>query len=939
MGKIYVYAGDETDFTTTGVAGALIPTKCEHEEIAGGVSAISLEHPVDAMGKWAYIKCGSIIKADIPVRTTPEIDAGQVISTVETWIVKATATKAQRTIYTTESGNKKIKIAPVGAKLYVVRKGNARYKCKLQSGRYGWIAIEAVEYSTVEALPSTPTETWVVKSGATKTQRTVFNSLNGSGVIKIIKAGAMLTVVEKSSPRYKLRLLDGRNGYILPDGIEFVSSQTLPPSSDAIDDIVPAWKIGAQLFRVQSVEMDTKNNIVRVYAPHISYDLSGNVTRFKSQTALTAVQALSGIFANCDFSHEFSAYTDIGDTRTGVDWCDISPIQAMLDPDIGFCKIWSAELVRDNYDLYFLRRAGRNRGVRIEYGKNLLGVTMEISQETVVTAIKPVGETKKGERLYLTDDPTSSENYIYSGMDGEYAAVKGMVLQCDDCAVGSNGVTLDLARARMREQAQRMFDEEDIDLPDVTLTVDFVALGDTIEYAQYKNLERLYIYDEVPVVDKTHGIEVLTDVKRMVWDCINDRAIEIELGNVREGVDTIYSWQIPGLEGDKLRPGTVPGGALEEGAISEDKLREELQEKLQNAYDNIDSAQELIDSTREWLTQVESAVTNAEGDIAALEIAASEIRAGLTDAEGDIAALSLRADGIQTALTNAQGDISTLKQSATQMSSTIQSMQGEISSISQQASSISTTVATLNGQVQSLIEQTAEKVAITLKDDSISSLFYMKISKRNEYENQYGLEMYYNGALGGLYILSDENNMKSLTLTSENNLYLESNKSVSLNSGQKYIKIGTTLDNTNTNVYTNTSILPYGYTIGDTRPQLGGGSNTARWNYIYLVHSPNVSSDARKKCEIEDISGEFVDYLRPRKYRLRENPQKIHFGFIAQEVDFALKKLEITNAALLDDENPDNLALIYEEIIALLVAKIQSLEKRVKIIEGKLKVN
>ena len=79
------------------------------------------------------------------------------------------------------------------------------------------------------------------------------------------------------------------------------------------------------------------------------------------------------------------------------------PIEALLDPENGFCARWGGELVRDDFELYFLRRAGRNRGARIEYAKNLLGVNMTVSDEQAATVVLPIGEKKDGSELYLTD--------------------------------------------------------------------------------------------------------------------------------------------------------------------------------------------------------------------------------------------------------------------------------------------------------------------------------------------------------------------------------------------------------------------------------------------------------------------------------------------------------------------------------------------------------
>jgi len=95
MSEVYLYAKDADDFDCMGLCGALTPTKCEHEEIAGGMSELTLEHPIDDMGRHTLIQNGVIVKATVPVRTTPALNGTQHITTVELWTVKATANKAQ----------------------------------------------------------------------------------------------------------------------------------------------------------------------------------------------------------------------------------------------------------------------------------------------------------------------------------------------------------------------------------------------------------------------------------------------------------------------------------------------------------------------------------------------------------------------------------------------------------------------------------------------------------------------------------------------------------------------------------------------------------------------------------------------------------------------------------------------------------------------------
>jgi len=191
-------------------------------------------------------------------------------------------------------------------------------------------------------------------------------------------------------------------------------------------------------------------------------------------------------------------------------------------------------LVRDDWDVYLLSKAGLDRGVRIEYRKNLTGVDCVENIEDVVTRIIPTGETKSGAELLL--DGTI---WVDSPHIADYADPHIHHLKCKDCKV-SDSVPTALARARMREQAQAMLDDG-CDLPAISVSVDFINLGDTEEYAQYRSLESVFLYDVVHVHHPVLGIDVQAEVVRHVWDCLNERALAVELGSVAGNLTTAAS--------------------------------------------------------------------------------------------------------------------------------------------------------------------------------------------------------------------------------------------------------------------------------------------------------------------------------------------------------------------------------------------------------------
>lgn len=495
MADVYIFDKGCDDFASFGLVGALAPEECTFEEEANGMSELTLVHPLDAMGKYTAIERERILMAEVPVRTTPEIDGGKIVTSVEKWSVKATATKAERTIYRKKSGSSRLRVLGAGTEVTVVQKP--------ESGRY------KIKYSK-----------WT--------------------------------------------------GWMEPDGLDYITSATIADNSQSIESVQSAWKVKPQLFRIYSVEKGIDS--VKAYARHISYDLLYNLTTYSNSGSVNCADALAGIMNGCINAHEFAAYTNLEDARTGVNWKRINPISALLDPEEGLTARYSAALVRDNWELYILRDPGMNRGVTVEYANNMTGMRMTESTENVVTRIIPIGEKKDGSELLL--DGTI---WVDSERIADYPVVHAQELKCENCKVGTDGVTTGIARARMREQAKAVFDAGG-DLPEIEMDVAFISLGDTAEFAAYKDLDRLFLWDYVIVRHKKLDVDLAARVVSIKWDCLRERMDRMEIGSVGKTLANtgINTWQIPtGFSGSKIAGGTIGGVALMQDIISTRHLQAE----------------------------------------------------------------------------------------------------------------------------------------------------------------------------------------------------------------------------------------------------------------------------------------------------------------------------------------------------------------------------
>ena len=515
MSDIYVFSSDEesNDYSTMGLVGALTPTSCTFEETANGESILSLEHPKDEFGRFQALVRGNIIVAPVPVRTTPEIQNGSCVTTVWTYKVKS-----------------------------------------------------------LDQLTS-------------KNQRTLYKKSSGSGRMKYLNAGDVVTVVYKpystssssssSATRWKVKTNYG-TGWMYTDGLELVTEHKISDKSSSIEEIQSPWKVTPQYFRIYEVQksLDT----VSVSARHISYDLLYDTCHwypYETTGTIKLQDALDGILSHgySGDATKFTAHTNVENTQAGLNFRSKTMIDCFLNEEDGICALYDVSLVRDNYDLYFLHEPGVNRGVKLIYGKNLTGVDFTYSDDEVATRIVPIGETKSGDQLFLSD--TFSEQWLDSSNIDKYPVKHVYWYEVDNCKVGDKDksgskITTSVARARMRAAAQKLLDNG-CDQPAIEMSVEFVNLGDTEEYKDFEDLENAFLFDYVIVQHPDMDIDVTAQITKISWDCLLDKMDSVEIGTPGKTLANtgITTWQIPsGFSGTKIASGTLDSSAIKSDAIN-----------------------------------------------------------------------------------------------------------------------------------------------------------------------------------------------------------------------------------------------------------------------------------------------------------------------------------------------------------------------------------
>ena len=416
------------------------------------------------------------------------------------------------------------------------------------------------------------TQTYDVEIYTVTTQRDPLRLRSGTGtnyrILGQYKKGTEVIVVSKpSSSWYEVTCPDGRHGYM---SAEYLTHARTEQQSTQVDvgfqnQVIEPRQLRDQPFRIYRVVPELGK--ITVYARHIFYDLLDNmIQRIEPSASAVGASVAQSISSGCLSGHGFTFYSDLTSTAEDVCFENINPVEALLGEG-GLVEKYGAELTRDWFDVFLVKRVGVNSDVQIREGKNLTGIAYDVDETDVVTRIMPTGEDADGNILYLP------ELYIDSPNLGAYTHPKWIHLAVSEAKEVTDGdapKSRDQCYAEMRKAAQAEYDRG-CDLPTVTLRVDFVNCADTEEYRQYRFLQNIFLGDSVRVVARRIGVEVSMRMTQYTYDCLTQKYTAMTLGTAADTLEgsMISARQLASgsITGMKLALNAVGAGQLQNGAV------------------------------------------------------------------------------------------------------------------------------------------------------------------------------------------------------------------------------------------------------------------------------------------------------------------------------------------------------------------------------------
>lgn len=580
---IHVYDPEHENYSNNGDA-ILTPISGTHRQIAGGNYDLTMVHPIDPEGKWTHLVPDAVIKAPVPEETIENAWSGMdvdVYKTTQSAALRSGPSEPTTINYPQWSAGT---VYSVGAK---VTYNNENFQCTNFDETSGYMMVPP---------PNSP---WWTKIARTSP---------GSPSLVNLKAGADLYYVSGPTDGwYYMSTPYGIEGYIKASYVTY--DRHLTPSE------TKPRTITTQLFRIRTVTVNTKEMQVTVNAQHVSYDLNGVLIDHVKIVRKPPAQALAWLESGYMIDYRGTIATNMV-TNANADYsAEISGksgMFALLDPDQGVVPTFDAEFRRDNWDLFVMNKTNTDRGFRIRYGNNMLGVNWKINGEKLVTRVVPVAKAENGDELYLEGTPWVDSEHVYDFpvIRMERLKVAGQVGKDNGEESGTNWTAATL-RAEMQKQAEARFSVDKCDQIQHEITVDFERLGDTAEYAELKKLQQVLMYDTVIVADERVGLGASVTVSEIEYDIIKEKITALKLTNVNP-------YNVKNVSGFNVLVNTITGDKLTDDAgdeirdeavdIAVDKSEDYTDKK---AAQTLKSSKDYTDETAETTLQ---AANNYVGD-------------------------------------------------------------------------------------------------------------------------------------------------------------------------------------------------------------------------------------------------------------------------------------------------------------------------------------
>ena len=285
-----------------------------------------------------------------------------------------------------------------------------------------------------------------------------------------------------------------------------------------------------QKFRIYMTRK-VMDNMVEVYARHISFDLMYDYIDNVSFTNQSCEYALNQLFRNSNFSKHYKGYSDIVNAQ------NYSMSMANVLEAIGGKKGsiidtfgTGAEILRDNENIHVLNKRGYDNEVTIEYKKNLTGFELEEDTTDLVTRISPYAKYNDSE---TNEEIIVKADYVDSTLIANYSHPYIKSIDYSDKFKDGEIPTV----SKLQDLARKEYKNNKVDIPKQNFKIEFIPLSKCVGYEGLQ--DKISLCDIVTIIDTRYNIKTQSKVIKTVFNVLKNRYESMELGEPRTSLGDV----------------------------------------------------------------------------------------------------------------------------------------------------------------------------------------------------------------------------------------------------------------------------------------------------------------------------------------------------------------------------------------------------------------
>ncbi|MEC5315644.1 phage tail protein [Enterococcus casseliflavus] len=327
----------------------------------------------------------------------------------------------------------------------------------------------------------------------------------------------------------------------------------LKEGKKVVVDVGPGTRSKRQRFEITKITKP-QHGIISIKCDHISL-LTEKTALNKGQkhSAISAQEALNQWRALLVPQRDFTVFTDLT-TVTAMDFSEVghfeSAAEALGGKEGSILQKYNGEYIFDNNEIRLMREGGKETGVVIAYGKNLVDLVQEKTIESTYTSIRPYARAnEEGASELVLPEVILDSSHVDKFPERRVQTVD---------LSSRNPQTV----AELRQFGQYYISSNQVGLPRVNLKVKFADLYSATGEEQHRLLEQLELYDTVTVAFNKLGVNVNAKINQTVWNVLLDKYESIEIGDSRATLGSNQKEQDRDREEQINRPPIIGPGNI-----------------------------------------------------------------------------------------------------------------------------------------------------------------------------------------------------------------------------------------------------------------------------------------------------------------------------------------------------------------------------------------